>query len=249
MASSREPQQLVVAPSPNWFCSSIVSASLAGSGAAEEPALVAYGGKNSVVLLAVGGACGDGGGGGGGGIALVGTLSGHTDRVSAVAFCRQPLTAHLLLSGGKDKFVRVWDARRRVALGKMGAKHQQVRMMLLVLVLLVVLVVLVVLLRLLLRLLVSLRLVLAADRSAAHVHTGGDGGGCKPGRRGRGDELFEGELLLLLLVLLLMLLVADDELLAGRLRQAVGGGGAGAARLVGGGHRGRRRERWGRRRV
>eukprot|EP01043_Picozoa_sp_COSAG02_P047175 COSAG02_NODE_4493_length_5296_cov_4.452761_3_plen_811_part_00 len=57
---------------------------------------------------------------------IVGSLAGHSDRVSGVAFVADPTCkelAHLLVSVGNDGAVRLWDARPEVmlGLGKLGS--------------------------------------------------------------------------------------------------------------------------------
>ena len=60
---------------------------------------------------------------------IVGSLVGHSDRVSGVAFVTDPMCkqlAHLLVSVGNDGAVRLWDARPDVmlGLGKLGSHDQ-----------------------------------------------------------------------------------------------------------------------------
>ena len=110
-------------PSPNWYQAGICSATAACGG------LLAFGAKNSVLVLAfrAAGEPGEQAEPATGRCArIVGSLVGHSDRVSGVAFVADPTgrqLAHLLVSVANDGGVRLWDARPGVmlALGKLGS--------------------------------------------------------------------------------------------------------------------------------
>ena len=83
--------------------------------------LFAYAARNAVVLMRVGGSLERADRGGHGDLrdgppaprSFAGILVGHTNRVTALAFARCDGVAHLLVSGGADKQVRLWDTAAR----------------------------------------------------------------------------------------------------------------------------------------
>ena len=81
--------------SPNWYCSSVSDFSLTG--------IYAFGAKNCVYLLDT--KCEP--------PELRGQLCGHSERVSSVCFCKHELGAELAVSGADDRFVKVWDVKKK----------------------------------------------------------------------------------------------------------------------------------------
>ena len=99
MATGRE-SSIAIPPAPNWYASSL------GDWGGACGTLYAYAARNAVVLVRPdesGARC----------QRFVGTLVGHTNRVTAVCFARQPGVAHLLLSGSADTNIRQWDTTAR----------------------------------------------------------------------------------------------------------------------------------------
>ena len=108
---------IAIPPAPNWYGSALADW---GVGCND---IYAYAARNAIVLLR------PNGGGKGSAVSderpaessssspsrpdrdasFAGTLVGHHNRVTALAFARCPGVEHLLLSGSADKTVRLWD--------------------------------------------------------------------------------------------------------------------------------------------
>lgn len=95
MATGRE-SSIAIPPAPNWYGSAL------GDWGGADGTLYAYAARNAVVIVRpeeTHGAC----------RRFVGTLVGHTNRVTALGFGRQRGVAHLLVSGSADTNLRLWD--------------------------------------------------------------------------------------------------------------------------------------------
>ena len=113
---SEDEDGIAIPPAPNWYGSALADW---GVGCND---IYAYAARNTIVLLR------PNGGGKGSAVgderpaesssspsrpdrdaSFAGTLVGHHNRVTALAFARCPGVEHLLLSGSADKTVRLWD--------------------------------------------------------------------------------------------------------------------------------------------
>ena len=101
----------VLPASPNWYCSAIADCSLTGK--------YAFGARNCVYLLGLTSET----------PAFEGQLVGHSERVTAVCFCKHKLHANFVASGADDKTVKIWDVETKLAL--MEHKGHSVRLYLL----------------------------------------------------------------------------------------------------------------------
>ena len=86
---------IALPPSPNWYQTSVTDATAHNGG------LLAYGAKNSIVVVRI---CVEGPNGkkvlaSATDVRFVGTLAGHKDRVTTVAFCKNKSLPSLLVSG------------------------------------------------------------------------------------------------------------------------------------------------------
>ena len=118
---SEDEDGIAIPPAPNWYGSALADW---GVGCND---IYAYAARNTIVLLR------PNGGGKGSAVgddrpaessssspsrpdrdaSFAGTLVGHHNRVTALAFARCPGVEHLLLSGSADRTVRLWDVADR----------------------------------------------------------------------------------------------------------------------------------------
>ena len=107
---------IAIPPAPNWYGSALADWGMGSN------AIYAYAARNAIVLLRP-----DGGKGSApdrptpqtssshsrgphsANVSFAGTLVGHNNRVTALAFARYPGVEHLLLSGSADRTLRLWD--------------------------------------------------------------------------------------------------------------------------------------------
>uniref|UniRef100_A0A8B9H898 Gem (nuclear organelle) associated protein 5 n=1 Tax=Astyanax mexicanus TaxID=7994 RepID=A0A8B9H898_ASTMX len=93
--------------SPNWYCSRCSDVNSSG--------VLGFGAKSTVYLLKV---TADS-------AAVLGELSGHTERVSGFAFCQHEGQEHICASSSDDKSVKVWDTEQKAVLAEHSA-HQNI---------------------------------------------------------------------------------------------------------------------------
>ena len=136
-ADEREYDAVAIPPAPNWYGSSL--ADWGGGGdvyayAARNAIVLLRPRHGHAAAAGIGSGKGGGGGGGGDGggggedvgssaarathatptsAAFAGTLVGHSNRVTALAFARCGGVTHLLVSGSADKALRLWDTASR----------------------------------------------------------------------------------------------------------------------------------------
>lgn len=113
---------IALPPSPNWYQTSVTDATAHNGG------LLAYGAKNSIVVVRI---CVEGPDGKAAlasatDVRFVGTLAGHKDRVTTVAFCKNRSLPSLLVTGANDKQIRLWDVQSMLPLGVLGKHEGQV---------------------------------------------------------------------------------------------------------------------------
>jgi gem associated protein 5 len=122
-SSCADSDAIAIPPAPNWYGSA-----LADWGSAHG-ALYAYAARNSIILLRPSDRRTSLGGGGGSSArgngttegtatataaaSFTGTLVGHGNRVTALAFARCGGVEHLLVTGSADKTLRLWDTTAR----------------------------------------------------------------------------------------------------------------------------------------
>ncbi|XP_071479507.1 gem-associated protein 5-like, partial [Diadema antillarum] len=88
----------ILPPSPNWYFS--------GASAISDGGIFAFATRNNVFLLDVRSTP----------PTFVGSLSEHTERVTAVSCCRAAGTTHLCATGGDDATIKIWNLRQRTVL-------------------------------------------------------------------------------------------------------------------------------------
>ncbi|XP_072171181.1 gem-associated protein 5-like, partial [Diadema setosum] len=88
----------ILPPSPNWYFSR--------ASAVSDEGIFAFATRNNVFLLDVRSTP----------PTFVGSLSEHTERVTAVSCCRAAGTTHLCATGGDDATIKIWNLKQRTVL-------------------------------------------------------------------------------------------------------------------------------------
>ncbi|KAI4880888.1 hypothetical protein NFI96_029768 [Prochilodus magdalenae] len=91
--------------SPNWYCSRCSDVNRNG--------VLGFGAKNTVYLVRVTAAS----------AAVIGELSGHTERVSGFAFCQHDGEENVCATSSDDRSVKIWDIEKKAVVAEHTA-HQ-----------------------------------------------------------------------------------------------------------------------------